>query len=333
MSVEGKFAYSNGLLYWNKDQYEKARYWFEQAYIDPNFKDSALSKLIHIDLKEGKFARARRLLKENGGEQKIALKPMYGLLESAENNFEAGKKYYGECMVDPYMQTKALLVLSRLYVQTGDYDIARKMLETLCLNSEFVNDIIFELVYLNIFEKDYQEAVKNLNLIDLNKLSRSSLRNYRMLDTYLKYCMAIRKINMKSNEFEDELLCCLLENDDNLLLAHISKHLNQQERCTNGCFFEDIDLKKLLEQARNAIEPMNPSHFGSSDLYRFRLKQPIGFKEDEVTSDLCVATVLGTKKIITMYPILLSDEFDREQMSFSKELKLKRNGGRNNDEK
>lgn len=333
MSIDGRFAYSNGLLYWNKHQYGKARYWFEQAYIDPNFKDSALSKLIHIDLKEGKFARARMLLQENGGAQSLLLKPMYGLLESAENNFEAGKKYYGECMVDPYMQWKVLLMLAKLYIQTGDYDIARKMLETVCSNAELVNDAIFELIYLNIFEKDYKEAIKKLNVMDPSKLSSSSLKNYRVLDRYLKYCMAIRKINIKSSEFEDDLLCCLLENDDEFLLNHIAKHLNQQERYTNGCFFEDIDLKKLLEHARDVIEFMNPNHFGNSDLYRFRLKEPIGFKEDEVTSDLCVATVLGTKKIITMYPISLSSEYDRECMSFSKELKLKRNGGRYHYEK
>lgn len=69
---------------------------------------------------------------------------------------------------------------------------------------------------------------------------------------------------------------------------------------------------------------MNPNHFEVSDMYRFRLDTPIGFKGDEITSDLCVVTMIGTKDILTIYPVLLSDEFDKEGMSFSKQLLYKR---------
>lgn len=69
---------------------------------------------------------------------------------------------------------------------------------------------------------------------------------------------------------------------------------------------------------------MNANHFEVSDMYRFRLDTPIGYKGDLITSDICVVTMIGTKDIITMYPVSLSDEFDKEGMSTSKELKLKR---------
>lgn len=72
---------------------------------------------------------------------------------------------------------------------------------------------------------------------------------------------------------------------------------------------------------------MNSNHFEVSDMYRFRLDTPIGFKGDDITSDLCVVTMIGTKDILTMYPVLLSDEFDKEGMSESKELLLKRKQG------
>lgn len=62
-------------------------------------------------------------------------------------------------------------------------------------------------------------------------------------------------------------------------------------------------------------------------MYRFRLDAPIGFKGDEETSDLCVVTMIRAKDILTMYPVLLSDEFDNEGMSESKELSLKRKQG------
>lgn len=37
--------------------------------------------------------------------------------------------------------------------------------------------------------------------------------------------------------------------------------------------------------------------------------------------------MIGTKDILTMYSVLLSDEFDKEGMSKSKELLLKRKQG------
>lgn len=79
-----------------------------------------------------------------------------------------------------------------------------------------------------------------------------------------------------------------------------------------------------MTDARETIEDMNGNHFEFSDMYRFKLDTPIGYKGDLITSDLCVATIIGTKDIITMYPVSLSDEFDKEGLATSKELKLKR---------
>ena len=78
---------------------------------------------------------------------------------------------------------------------------------------------------------------------------------------------------------------------------------------------------------------MNANHFELSDMYRFKLDHPIGFVGDDITSDLCVVTLIGTKNIVTMYPVLLSNQFDKEGMSFSKELMLKRTCGGNHYDK
>lgn len=59
-------------------------------------------------------------------------------------------------------------------------------------------------------------------------------------------------------------------------------------------------------------------------MYRFKLDSPTWYKGNIITSDLCVVTMIGTKDIITMYPVSLSDEFDKERFSTSEQLKLKR---------
>ena len=62
-------------------------------------------------------------------------------------------------------------------------------------------------------------------------------------------------------------------------------------------------------------------------MYRFRLDTPIGYKGDEITNDLCVVTMIGTKDIITMYTVQLSSEFDEEGFAHDKSITLKRMQG------
>jgi len=275
--------------------------------------------LIQIDLINGKYARVRNVLRSNQSNA-IELKRLYGLLENIENNFEKSKAYYSQCMINPDMQSKSLLALSKLYIQTGDNDIARKMLETLQLNRKFYIQSTFGLICLNILEQNYKDAYKYLNSISSDRLTPKLLQHYHKLEIYLLYNLGkLKKSVTNCASIRNYMLYRLFDDSEDLLLSHISKHKNQRDQYTKGCFFEYMDLKKLLIVAKEHIEEMNANHFELSDMYRFRLDTSIGFHGDEMTNDICVVTMIGTKDIITMYPILLSDEFDREGMSQSKQ--------------
>lgn len=323
-----KDAYFKGIEFWNNNDYRNARYYFEMAYkYNGELNDLSLSKLIQIDLREGKYAKVRNLLKNNQSDI-IEFKQVYGLLENIENNFEKSKTYYSQCMIDPDMQNKSLLAIAKLYIQTGDNEVARKMLETLQLNRKFYIQSTIGLVCLNILEENYRDAYRYLKSINSDRLTSKLLQHYQILEMYL--LRNLGKLKKSDNNFDpvkDYMIYRLIDDSEDLLLKHISKHMNQRDKDTNGCFFKYTDLKKLLIDAREKIENMNSNHFEVSDMYRFRLDTPIGFKGDEETCDLCVVTMIGTKDILTMYPVLLSDEFDKEGMSESKELLLKRKQG------
>lgn len=323
-----KDAYFKGIEFWNNNDYRNARYYFEMAYkYNGELNDLSLSKLIQIDLREGKYAKVRNLLKNNQSDI-IEFKQVYGLLENIENNFEKSKTYYSQCMIDPDMQNKSLLAIAKLYIQTGDNEVARKMLETLQLNRKFYIQSTIGLVCLNILEENYRDAYRYLKSINFDCLTPKLLQHYQILEMYL--LRNLGKLKKSDNNFDpikDYMIYRLFDDSEDLLLKHISKHMNQRDKDTNGCFFKYTDLKKLLIDAREKIENMNSNHFEVSDMYRFRLDTPIGFKGEEETRDLCVVTMIGTKDILTMYPVLLSDEFDKEGMSESKELLLKRKQG------
>lgn len=324
-NINSRQAFFNGLECWKNNDYIKARYWFEISYHDDNFKIESLSKLIHIEIREGKYAKAREILNNNQDINSPVLKQMYGLLENIENNFEQSKKYYSECMLTPDMQYKSLLALAKLYVQTGDYDIASKMYQTLQLNPRFYIQSTIGLTCLSIFEKRFYDAQKYMMKIDESKLTPKLMQHYRILNAYIKYFLG--QLKSSDNIYDparDYMIHRLFDHSEETLLSHIEKHRNQSEKATNGCFFKHTDIRKLLLNARKIIEDMNGNHFEVSDMYRFKLDTPIGYKGELITSDLCVVTMIGTKDIITMYPVSLSDEFDKEGLSTSEQLKLKR---------
>lgn len=228
-------------------------------------------------------------------------------------------------MLTPDMQYKSLIALAKLYIQTGNYDVASKMYQTLQLNPRFYIQSTIGLTCLSILEKRFYDAQQYMLKIDESKLNPSQTQHYRFLNAYIKYFLGQLKVSDNIyNPEKDYAIYRLFDHSEETLLSHIEKHKNQSEKATNGCFFEYTDIRKLLLDAREIIENMNGNHFESSDMYRFKLDTPIGYKGELITSDLCVVTMIGTKDIITMYPVSLSDEFDKEGFSTSEQLKLKR---------
>lgn len=327
-SNDYKQAFYNGQNFLIKNDYINARYWLEIASQNEKYLEKSLSKLIQIEIREGKYAKAREMLNFHKDLDSPYLKQTWGLLENVENNFETSKRYYSECMINPEMQHISLLAISKLYIQTGDNEVARKMLETLQLDSGFNAQSTFGLVGLNLLEGKYQEAFNLLKTIDKRKLSSKHLQHYRILNEYLLLNLEkTKKILNNSDTTKSYMMYSRCDRSEETLLKHIRKHINQNERNNNGFFFKDIDLKTLLYAARDKIQNMNSNHFEISDMYRFRLDTSIGYINDEITSDLCVVTRVGTKDIITMYPVQLSSEFDKEGFTYNKIIALKRAQG------
>lgn len=69
-------------------------------------------------------------------------------------------------MLTPSMQYKSLLALAKLYVQTGDYDVASKMYQTLQLNPKFYIQATIGLTCLSICEKKFYDAQQYIMKID-----------------------------------------------------------------------------------------------------------------------------------------------------------------------
>lgn len=318
-----------------KENNIEARKCLELAYTseNPDIKNKALINLLYLDLKEGKYAKVRKFLEELGSIDNLELIRIYGLLELIEYNYTASNLYFNQCLKEPNMQFKTLLSLAKNYTHMGDFELANHIYETLLVQPNISHDAIFGLVGIKMLQHNYGGALDILKRLDKSTLPANLKKRYDITYEYLLFLGGkLRKRKRKYNENDEYMFYRLYDDSEETLLNHISKHLNQEDRYSNGCFFKYIDLKKLLIEAKRIIEEINYNHQGTMNNYLIKLDTPIGYKEDIITNDLCISTVTGTNSIITMYPVNLSDKFDSEGLLYSEELKLKRNlGVKNND--
>lgn len=289
--------------------------------------DKTLINLIESKISIGKYSEVREILKS--GKDSIMLKYYLAILECIENNFEQSKKYYDECLLEPILQHKSFLALANLQIQFGNYDVAQKMFETLRFVPRYYNIATFDLIYLFILKGDYLEAQKLIKEIDVTKLSIETAKYYNILNICIGYYLNDIKLDYgKLCQDRNYTIHRLFDNDDSRLIKHVEKHYHPTEGKNDGYFFKNINIEKLINESKDIIGHLNANHFQNSDIYKFKLDRSIGYVDGIETSDLCVITMLGTQKILTMYPIILSDEFDKEGMSTSEKLKLRRMQGK-----
>lgn len=309
-----------GVKNFRKCNFVTAISYFEKSKNNPEYKEKSLYYLCLCYIKLGNYLLARQMLENS---QYFKGKDIiYGLIENIEYNFEKSREYYAKCISDPNDAQKALLGLAKLYVQMGEYDVAKKIYETLKLIPEMKIQAIYGLSVIYIMMQEYEKSEAILKEIKKEKLTNKLQLHYDIIDLTIKYYLGTLEINKRAKDLNP--VFALINPSDERVLKHVKKHCNQSLKDSYGCFFSDIDLKSMISMAKQRIESMNPNHFEISDMYRFTLDFPIGYKGENITHDLCVATVIGQKNIITMYPVLLSDDFNKEGMATSDALKRKR---------
>ena len=285
-----------------------------------NENNSSFDYTIKINnyIENGNYFLARKLLEEKYYYNSVVLNQLYGLLETVENNYYRSKKYYNNCLGFRKRQLSTLLSLAKTHIQLGDYDIAKEILVNLQRKDKYYFRATINLIYLNILVNDYEQAYYLLE--NLKEIPDDFMRNYLTIKSYL--LNALGKNNLLDNSIYT--IKRIINNDNEDLIEHVKKHVNLENEFLDDKFVANIDLNKLVKVVSKEILKLNPCHFEIADIYRFKLNEPIGYKNKSLTNDIAIVTLLNTKKIITMYPVKLSKEFDIEQNALDEKLKLKR---------
>ena len=321
--MDWELIYNTGFNCFFDGNYETSRSYLEQIVNDEanEYRKKALILLVKMNIAEGKYYQARKLLDENQDLDRYSILLIRGKLELIEYNYNASSIYYSECFNgNVNMQHNALLYMAKVNMQLGNYDIAEKMLETLLNDYKLSIQAKFDLMSLAILKEDYDAAYKWILKINSKELSPTFLKRFNDNKMYVLYLLG--ELNKNRNEFDSSsyLLPRLLDiKNDKLVLEHIARHKDISDKMTSGCFFQYLDLGSLYNDVQNIISHMNGNHYGIADMYMFRLSEPIGYNGNNLTTDIRVSTFMGTTDIITMYPVSLSDKFDSE--GYSKKIK------------
>ena len=275
-------------------------------------------------LVKGDYLKARKLLKKNYKVNSYILNQCYGLLENIENNFYRSKEYYNNCLVFRGKELSTLLSLARVHMELGDYSIAKEILTNLQRKESYYYSATIDLIYIYILVHDYEQAYYGYQTINFENVSARIYKHGQIIKTYLLKALGKNDMLSKIDCANNYTATRIVNNSDEELIKHIKKHINLENEYSDDKFFSNIDANKLLKVVKKEIATLNPNHFEISDMYRFSLDEPIGYRDKELTNDIVVVTVLDTKCIITMYPIKLSNEFDIDNNAKNEKLKLKR---------
>ncbi len=300
---------------------------FTIALDDVKFRTQAVDYLVDLYIKMGNYKQAREILKKYGEESNLL---SWAKIEIVENNYQASKTYY-EQISDKEEKQNVKFALARIEFQLGRYKQGREILESLRYDSKYTVQSIFEECYSYMMDQNYEKGYMILKSMRTNNFKSDQAEDYKSMEFYFSYYLG----KMSKQEIEDNLnqgywIFRLLCDSDTALLKHISYHTEGEKNAGLNPFINMLDLKTLLEEVRKRTSDLNPNHLYLMDQYRFKMDRPIGYVDGIPTNDICVSNILGTDRILTMYPVLLSDEFDREGNSTSERLRRKRDLGRKN---
>lgn len=304
-------AFFNGKTEYNNKNYAVARYWYKIAMQDSKYAPKCIEMLFFTEIKEGRYDEARNLLNSYYFIDTDTVIKHFGHLEDMEYNFKKSRDYFEE-YAKYTIDLAADIGIARSYYQLGEYDRALEILNSI-KRKDFDKVTLYEVCLLFYIGK-YSEALRKINLINISKLEIRDNKIYRDILTLLKYKLEI----LRDSDITMYSHATLLDSSQSLLISHINNHFEKE------IDFKGSNIEEFIEMIKNIIENMNAIHYGGVDIYKFKLSESLGIKSKDNKNGIKVVTHLGSKDIITIYPIILSDEFDKEKNSSSQELMLRR---------
>lgn len=272
----------------------------------------------------GKYQDVRDELERlNSQKHTLYMEYMYntskGDLEMFESNFSAASKCYRKSYKTEKNLFKTCMKLSNAKQSEGDFSTAKKYLDKL-LNNKTIRDVaMIEFACMLIVQKDYVQAYDVVKKINVNNLSYNDKNNYKYLIQFLSYELTGNLSNVPEiKDVPNYKFDMYLSNSIYRVGGHVEKHFSSGKKNEDCKFYSDTNFRYLYDMFFDSMYDKRPIRNCTIDLYNVVADDYIGMVNNVHTKDFTVYTNVNSDKILTMFPILTSIEFDRNKESVRK---------------
>lgn len=286
-----------------------------------NYNEEVINRLMKIYIQQGSFDLARKVTYKIADEHKPSFFHQLGFLEYIEMNYQAAIQNLEKKIKLDKNQESYIYTLANVQRNLGERRSAKNLYELLLSSRNYGWKAFLSICTLDIENQDYKQLEKRINTVNLNMLKASEKCGYQLFQNILNF--------YQKGIIDEKVPYAIkqsIENNEEELLRHIEKH-HATDIDKNQCFLKYIDLKALIKLAKEQISLTNPCCNATASYYTISTNSIIGMKNDKPTDTFRVVTNWGFPNIITMYPISISEQFNKEGYRENKIILEKRLGG------
>lgn len=289
-----------------------------EALIGTSYNDMAITKLVDIYFSRDYFLNIRTILGEYQNKESKEYLYQMAYLEKMELNFKKAMDYYEQAFRYEQNLEKVLHHIVHLKKSVGELELSKNLSQALLQTKNYKDSAFDDLCGIALITND-KESVRTL-LELAPSIGKRDPKDLRILSKFLE---------SKPKRPEEEPIQCytvqrLSDKDDKRLFEHIEKHMEGNN--DSNYFLKYLDLSKFTEQLKLKMAKVNPLFIGKTNHYRFQMDSIVGIVDKTPTTAVNIIQVAGYPNIITMYPILPSNDFNQEKFLENQKVQQKRRG-------
>lgn len=222
------------------------------------------------------------------------IKDLEGFHDEAYNDYLS--------VIDRIKDEYIFIDFARCLCHLGKFDEALSYLDKV-KNSEDKETALNKKIYILIHQDRFEEAMKLFK--DNYKLSQCASG----LPWFYTYVNLFPHKEINIEELSYSCKQCY-KYKTKRAINHIKEHLTKEESGEiHTLFYDNLDIDSLYFDIREKIHDMNFVYKEFSDQYIVNAGYKVGNVHGYETEYVTVITIPGTKSILTMYPVVVTDRF------------------------
>ncbi len=322
--------YNKGMEEYHQNNFFRAMECFNKLANNSQYRLKALRMILMIYKRQYRFRDVRDIINEEMNPSDYNTMQLLADLEFSEHNLNASLDLYNQCKKlcrNDKNNFGVSMKLVDIYINNGEFNKARSVLREISGLEIFADEVLLKYIMVDIILDNYERAISNFEKMDFTKLD-SRLRTlydrvYSLLSFKLgydlnEYNFAFDNKKAKSNVYKNALIDSE-EFNTKLLVRRVDK--NKELSSSNLRFDRNLDSLEFIRNVKEEIKKINPLYVNFKNMYNFNFPYSIGYNGEEEVYGVSVETIIGTDKIISILPVLYSEKFDIENLSYDKDLR------------